>query len=111
MSSFLRALVLSVGCVFAPVAASADDAEATLGGFICARPIAPSCVGRTETYQSNPRVEACKGEIDQFAAATAIYRDCLERQIALAVRSANDVIDRFRCSSGRGPCPAAAKRP
>jgi hypothetical protein len=39
---------------------------------------------------------------------TAAYRDCLERQIAVAVRNANDVLDRFHCLSQRN-CPPVAK--
>lgn len=78
---------------------------------MCVRPLAPSCAARAETYQSSASIEACRSEVDRFAAATAAYRGCLEGQIAIAVRAANDVLDRFRCLSRSATCVTTAKRP
>ena len=102
-----RALVISLAFRLALGAACADDAS--LGGFICARPFVPHCADQLATYQNAQNVSACQRELDQYAVATTAYRDCLERQIASAMRQANDVLDRFRCLSRRD-CPLAAKQ-
>jgi hypothetical protein len=108
MSALSRASFLSLAFALALDAAYASDGGATLGGFICARPFAPSCVDQVATYQKAESVSACQSDLDRFAAATAAYRDCLERQIAGAVRQANGVLDRFRCLSRRD-CPPVVK--
>ena len=106
MSAPPRALALSLAFMLAHEAAFAGDDDASLGGFICARPFVPACADQPATYQKAEDVSACQRELDQYAVATAVYRDCLERQIAGAVRQANDVLDRFHCLSRRD-CPAA----
>lgn len=111
MSPFWRALILCVVCSVGPSSAFADEAEETLGGFMCVRPLAPSCAARAETYQSFDEIEACRSEVSWFVAATVAYRGCLEEKIAGAVRAANDVLDRFRCLSRGETCVTTAKRP
>ncbi len=85
--------------------------EESLGGFICARPFPPPCVDRPDTYRKAENVAACQVELDRFAAATAAYRDCMERQISNEVRHANDVLDHFHCLAQHLSCPPTAKRP
>jgi hypothetical protein len=108
MSAPPRAIVLSFACALAFDSAFAGDDGVSLGGFICARPFAPACADQPATYQKAEDVSACQRELDRYAVATAAYRDCLERQIAGAVRQANDILDRFRCLSQRD-CPPVAK--
>ncbi|MFZ1964962.1 MAG: hypothetical protein WAU78_16125 [Roseiarcus sp.] len=78
---------------------------------MCVRPFPPACADQPATYKKAENVSACQREIDGLAAATAAYRDCLQRQIADAVRQANDVLDRFHCQSRGDPCPSPAKHP
>jgi len=59
---------------------------------MCVQPFSPACVDQPATYQKAEKVSACQRELDAYAAATAAYRDCLQRQIADAVRQANDVL-------------------
>lgn len=103
-----RALVLFFAIVLALDAAFAADDGVWWGELSCARPFAPACVNAPATYQNSEAVAACQHDLDRFALATAAYRDCLERQIAGAVRQANDVLDHFRCLSRR-ECPPVAK--
>jgi hypothetical protein len=108
MSAVLRALALSLALFSASGAARAEDVS--LGGFICARPLSPACADQPETLRAAGAVSACKREVESYAAATGAYRDCLERQITLALRHANEVLDRFRCASQPGaPCPSNAR--
>jgi hypothetical protein len=100
--------VILLACALALDAALAQDGGASLGGFICARPFAPACVDQVATYKKADDAAECQRELDRYAAMTAAYRDCLERQIALTVRQANDVLDRFHCLTQRD-CPPAAK--
>lgn len=111
MSPLWRALVLCVACGMGSCLAFADDAEKTLGGFMCVRPLAPSCAARAETYRSSASIAACRSEVDRFVAATVAYRSCLEGEISVAVRAANDVLGRFRCLSRGETCGTTAKRP
>ena len=111
MSALFRAFVLAVASALALGPACASDDSVSLGGFMCVQPFPPACVEQPATYQKAEKVSDCQRELDRFSAATAAYRDCLERQIAGAIRRTNDVLDRFRCLSGRDPCPAAAKHP
>jgi len=85
--------------------------DESLGGFICARPFPPACADQPDTYREKENAAACQVELDRFALATAAYRDCLERQIGIAVRHTNDVLDRFHCLSQHLSCPPTAKRP
>jgi hypothetical protein len=105
MSALSRTLVIALAIMLAPEAAIAGGG-ALQGGFICAPPFVPNCADTPVTYQTAEGVAACQSELDRYAAMTAAYRDCLERQIALAVRHANDVLDRFHCLS-RPDCPVA----
>lgn len=98
------ALVPGLGAAFA------GDGAASLGGFICARPFVPTCADQPATYQTAEAAAVCQGDLDRYAAATAAYRDCLEREIAVAVRQANDILDRFHCLTRRD-CPPVPKRP
>jgi len=106
MLALTRAFVICLAFRLALGVACADDAS--LGGFICARPFVPACADLSATYQNAQNVSACQRDLDRYAAASAAYRDCLERQIASAMRQANDVLDRFRCLSRRN-CPPAAR--
>ncbi len=108
MSAPPRALVISLAFMPALGAAFAGDDDAVLGGFICARPFVPACADQPATYQKADELAACQRDLDRYAVATAAYRDCLERQIAFAVRQANDILDRFHCLSRRD-CPPVAK--
>jgi hypothetical protein len=110
MSAPRRALAFCLASALATGAAFAGDGGVSLGGFICARPFAPVCADQPDTYRKTEDISACQRDLDRFAAATAAYRDCLERQIAVAVRQANDVLDRFRCLSRRD-CPSVVTRP
>lgn len=103
MSAPTRVLVLALAIALAPQPAIAGGG-ALLGGFICAVPFVPDCVDHPSTYQNAESEAACQSDLDRYAAMTAAYRDCLERQVAVAMRRANDVLDRFRCLSGR-VCP------
>jgi hypothetical protein len=107
MSAPPRPLAIVLAVMLALESALADDA-ASLGGFICARPFVPACADQPATYQKAEDVAACQRELDRYAVATAAYRDCLERQIAVTVRQANDMLDRFHCLSRRD-CPPAGK--
>ncbi len=91
----------------APDAAFAGDGAGSLGGFICARPFVPACADQPATYQKAEDAAACQRDLDRYAAATAAYRDCLEREIAVTVRQANDILDRFHCLTRRD-CPPVA---
>jgi hypothetical protein len=110
MSAPSRAFALSFAFVLALDAAFASDDGVWWGELGCARPFVPACADAPATYQNAEDVSACKRDLDRFALATAAYRDCLERQIAGAVRQANDALDHFRCLSRR-ECPPVARRP
>jgi hypothetical protein len=84
-------IALAASSLFAP------DEEATLGGFICARPPTPRCATSLNATASSAELAACRGELESFAAATAAYRDCLGEQMGDAMRHANEVLDHFRC--------------
>jgi len=101
MSALSRASLLSLAFALSLEAAFADESGFSLGGFICARPFPPPCADQPATYQKAEDVSACQRELDRFVGETAAYRDCLERQIAGAIRQANDLLDRFRCLSRR----------
>ncbi len=75
----------------------APDEDATLGGFMCARPPTPACATSLDAKASSAALAACRGEVESFVAATAAYRDCLGGQMGDAMRHANDVVDHFRC--------------
>jgi hypothetical protein len=107
MSSPPRILVIALAFMLALDSAFAGGG-AVLGGFICAPPFIPDCVDQPSTYQKAEDVAACQRDLDRYAVSTAAYRDCLERQIAVAVRQANDILDRFHCLSRRD-CPPVAK--
>jgi hypothetical protein len=77
--------------------AFAPDEEASLGGFICARPPTPACASALNAKASSAELAACRGELESFAAATAAYRDCLGGQMGDAMRHANEVLSHFRC--------------
>jgi hypothetical protein len=111
MSALSRAFFLCLAVASALDAACAGDGGVSLGGFMCARPFSPACADQPATYQRPEKVSACQREIDGFVVATAAYRDCLQRQIADAVRQANDVLDRFHCLSRGDSCPSPAKHP
>jgi hypothetical protein len=108
MSAPPRALLIALALTLAGEAAFAGDGVASLGGFICARPLVPACADAPATYQNAADLAACQRDLDRYAAWTAAYRDCLERQIASGVRQANEVLDRFHCLSQRN-CPPVAK--
>jgi hypothetical protein len=110
MSALFRASFLCLAVASALDAACAGDGGVSLGGFMCVRPFSPACADQPATYQRPEKVSACQREIDGFVVATAAYRDCLQRQIADAVRQANDVLDRFHCLS-RGDCPSTVTHP
>ncbi len=112
MSSLSRAFFLSLAFTLALDTACAGEGGVSLGGFICVRPFSPACADQPDTFQAKEKLSACQRELDGFAAATAAYRDCLQRQISSAVRQANDILDRFHClSQGGGSCAAPAKSP
>ena len=108
MSAPSRVLVIALAIMLAPDAAVAGGG-ALLGGFICGLPFVPDCADQPATYQKLGDLAACQRDLDRYAAMTAAYRDCLERQIAVAVRHANDVLDRFHCQS-RHDCPAGTPK-
>jgi len=110
MSALARAFFLSLAIAPALDTTCAGKGGVSLGGFMCVQPFSPACVDQPATYQKEEKVSACQRELDVYAAATAAYRDCLERQISNAVRQANDVLDRFHCLSQRD-CPPPAKHP
>jgi hypothetical protein len=105
MSAPFRALVIALSLALTPQAVSAGGG-ALLSGFICAVPFVPDCADHPATYQKPEDMAACRRDLDRYAAMTAAYRDCLERQIAGALRETNDVLDRFHCLSRRD-CRAA----
>ena len=107
MSARPLVFVLALAFTLAPAAAFAGGG-ALLSGFICAPPFVPDCVDQPSTDQRAEDVAVCQRDLDRYAVMTAAYRDCLERQIAAAVRQANDILDRFHCLSRRD-CPPAAK--
>jgi hypothetical protein len=109
MSAPPRALLIFLVFVLALGPAVASDSGVSLSGFICARPFAPPCADAPATYKNAGDLAACQRELDRYAAWTAAYRDCLERQIAGAIRQANDVLDRFHCLSQRNCPPTVAK--
>jgi hypothetical protein len=109
MSAPSRALVIALAIMLAPETAIAGGG-ALLGGFICGIPFVPDCADQPSTYQKPEDLAACQRDLDRYAAMTAAYRDCLERQIAIAVRHANDVLDHFHCQS-RHDCPADNAKP
>ena len=111
MSALARAFFLSLAVAPALVTTCAGKGGVSLGGFMCVQPFSPACVDQPATYQKAEKVSACQRELDGYAVATAAYRDCLQRQIADAVRQANDVLDRFHCQSRGDPCPSPAKHP
>lgn len=94
-----RALFLSFAVALAHDSACAEDRVVSLGGFICVRPFAPACADQPDTFRTDEKLSACRLEIERFVGATATYRDCLQHQISIAVRAANDVLDQFRCQS------------
>jgi hypothetical protein len=110
MSALARAFFLSLAVAPALDTACAGEGVVSLGGFMCVQPFSPACVDQPATYQKAEKVSACQRALDGYAAATAAYRDCLERQISNAVRQANDVLDRFHCLSQRD-CPPTLKHP
>jgi hypothetical protein len=110
MSALARAFFLSLAVALALDAACAGEGGVSLGGFMCVQPFSPACVDQPATYQKAEKVSACQRELDGYAAATAAYRDCLERQISSAMRQTNDVLDRFHCLSQRD-CPPTPKHP
>jgi hypothetical protein len=109
MPARARVCILSLVFALAAGAADADDAELSLGGFICVRPFAPSCVEASADIATRAGAASCQSDVDRFVAATAAYRDCLQHQISGAVRRVNDVVDHFRCLSQHESCAPAAK--
>lgn len=109
MSAPVHACSLSLVLALTVGAARADDAELSLGGFICARPYAPACVDAPANTATTTGAATCQSEVDRFVVATAAYRDCLQHQISSAIRRANDIVDQFRCLSQHESCPPAAK--
>ncbi len=75
----------------------APGEDATLGGFMCARPPTPTCATSLTAKAPGAELAACRGEVESFVAATAAYRDCLGGQMGDAMRHANQVVDHFRC--------------
>jgi hypothetical protein len=102
ISSAAMCLAIAIG------AARADEADLSLGGFICVRPFAPTCVDSPATYEAQTNVASCQVEVERFVTATAAYRDCLQGQIAGAVSRVNDIVDRFRCQARLGDCPQSS---
>jgi hypothetical protein len=102
ISSAAICLAIAVG------AAPADEADLSLGGFICVRPFAPACVNAPATYGAQENVASCQVEVERFVNATAAYRNCLQGQIAGAVSRVNDIVDRFRCRARLGACPPSS---
>lgn len=112
MSALSLALSLSIALALAHDGMSAADADLSLGGFICVRPLSPTCADEPETLTTTQALSACQSELDRFALATTAYRDCMERQIGSAMRHANEVIDRFRClSQPHNACASPAIAP
>jgi hypothetical protein len=98
-------IALVVASLFAP------DEDATLGGFICARPPTPRCATSLGATASPADLAACRGELETFAAATMAYRDCLGGQMGDAMRHANEVLDHFRCVLTPKACATPKREP
>ena len=82
MSALARVSGLFIPLALMISGAWADEADLSLGGFICARPFAPVCVDAPSTYATAANVAGCQNEVDRFVTATVAYRDCLQRQSA-----------------------------
>jgi hypothetical protein len=111
VSALTHVCKLSLALTLAVSAARADDADLSLGGFICARPFAPACVEALANTATIAGAASCQSEVDRFVTATAAYRDCLQHQISGAIRRVNDVVDHFHCLSQHESCPPPAKSP
>jgi hypothetical protein len=111
VSALAHVCSLSLVLSLAVGAARADDADLSLGGFICYRPFAPACVEAPANIATSASAANCQSEVDRYVAATAAYRDCLQHQISSAIRRVNDVVDHFRCLSQHESCPPSPKSP
>ena len=109
MPARVRVYGLSLVFALAASAAGADDAQLSLGGFICARPFSPDCIEAPASVATVAGAASCQSEVERFVAATAAYRDCLQHQISSAVQRVNDVVDHFHCLSQHESCPPTAK--
>ena len=101
------ALVLGQASIFAP------EDNVSLGGFLCARPLAPRCATVLTDKSPAQDLGDCQHELELYANATRVYRECLQKLMADELRHVNDVLDQFRCRT-RLQCPtlpAAAARP
>src|ERR1700744_332810 len=109
MFALARALTVTFVLALTGVDARADSAEASLGGFLCARPSAPACAAQPDTYRSPRSTANCQIEVGHFVAASIAYRDCLQRQIASAIRNANEVLEPSPSQSPPAkPCAATS---
>lgn len=69
------------------------------GFAYCAPPTPPACVGKDAANEA-----ACDAEVQAFVATVFRYRECLEAESERAVREANDVIETWKCRTGKRDC-------
>jgi hypothetical protein len=105
VNSSTKTNTIGASTVLSAEAFKPDVAQSEFGKY-CAPPIPPPCFQKEETYKEPANIEACKKEIDEYINEALKYRTCVEDQIMSFVKSANDVIDAFRCrTQGRSSCP------
>jgi hypothetical protein len=109
MTSFPLATTLATALALASI--FAPDEDATLGGFICARPPTPACATTLNAQASSADLAACRSQLESYAAAMTAYRDCLGAQMGDAMRHANAVLDHFRCVVTPKSCPRSKPGP
>ena len=85
--------------MIAAAAPEADAGETTRGFTYCAPPTRPGCVDRGK---ADPAL--CEIEVQAFVAMVFKYRECLAMETERAVRDANDVIEAWKCRTGKKDC-------
>lgn len=91
------------------LAASLADARAaeTRSRFgYCAPPFPPPCAARAG--MSPAELRRCEAEGERYVASVFVYRACLAAETERAVREANVVIRKLRCSRDPNLCAESA---
>lgn len=85
--------------MIATVAPEARAGAMTRGFTFCAVPSRPACVDRDGADPAS-----CEIEVQAFVAMVFRYRECLAEETERAVRDANDVIEAWKCRTGKKDC-------
>lgn len=92
-------LVAILAVVGGALCERARAGEMTRGFTFCAPPTRPACVDKVDAEPIS-----CDNEVQAYTATVFKYRECLEVESERAVRDANDVIETWKCRTGKKAC-------